>query len=35
MIYAAEGASAQKWTQASKWVNYRYARPLKDLPALQ
>jgi hypothetical protein len=30
MIYAAEGASAQKWTQASKWVYYRYARPLKD-----
>lgn len=30
MIYAAEGASAQKWTQDSKWVYYRFTRPLKN-----
>ncbi len=30
MIYAAEGASAQRWTQDSKWVYYRFTRPLKN-----
>ncbi len=30
MIFAAEGASAQKWTQDSKWGFYRHTRPLKD-----
>ena len=30
IIYAAEGASAQKWTQDSKWVYYRFTRPLKN-----
>jgi len=30
MIFAAEGASAQKWTQDNKWGFYRHTRPLKD-----
>ncbi len=30
LIYSAEGASAQKWTQDSKWVYYRFTRPTKD-----
>ncbi len=30
MIFSAEGASAQKWTQDSKWGFYRHTRPLKN-----
>jgi len=30
MIYSAEGASAQKWTQDSKWGYYRFTRPTKN-----
>lgn len=30
LIYGAEGSSAQKWTQDSKWTFYRFTRPKKD-----